>query len=147
MTHSPFSSCAERGARNQDARSFPTPWWTGQKWRWNLPERARLHRGGPDSDHLQGSTFRRARLLLSGHSWSLRGRRCPHHAQSLLWVCPFHVTLGLFNSPRLPNTHTHTHFPISNVRNLWLVLLPSLPVKFYDLQSQLCVCSRLLTLK
>lgn len=31
MKHSPFSSCAERGARNQDARSFPTPWRTGQK--------------------------------------------------------------------------------------------------------------------
>lgn len=110
MKHSPFSSCAERGAWNQDARSFPTPWWTGQEWRWNLPERARLHRGGPDFDHLQGWIFRRARLLLSGHSWSLRGRRCPHHAQSLLWVCPFALFTWRwdFSTPPASLTHTQT---------------------------------------
>lgn len=81
----------ERGAGNPDASSFPIPRWTGQKWCWNPHERACLHWRGPQLDHLLGSTFWWAHLLLSGHSWSCWGWRCRHYAQSLLWVnlCPF----------------------------------------------------------
>lgn len=64
----------------QEARGFPLSGWQGRKWRGHPSDWPRHYWGRLHLDHLFHPTHRWARLLLPGHSWPRRDRRCHHFA-------------------------------------------------------------------
>lgn len=108
----PLSVHPEGGAGNQEACGFPLPGRWRKKWWWHSSDWAGHYRRGLYLDHLLGSTFRWACLLLPGHCWSSWGWRCRHNAQSLLWVG--HFPFGLLNDLNMTFSKTlPPYFPIS----------------------------------